>query len=249
MNRCSRAAYDRRMSAAPHPPLYLHEEILLLALKDEKGTVEGGVMLEQALGGAILAELLLAGCVETVGPGQSPKIAAVGRAPVGDPILDDALERVRRRKKPIAASSLVSRFGETKDLRHRVARQLVRRGVLRADEDKVLWIFKRRIYPERDAAFERAILERVADAIFGQHEEVDARTTVLVGLAHATGLLGVHFDRKELKGQKRRIQKIAQGELVGRATQEAVEAAQAAIMVAAIMPAVTAAVIASSTSS
>ena len=38
--------------------LYLHEEILLLALKDEKGTFVAASY-EMALGGAILAELLL----------------------------------------------------------------------------------------------------------------------------------------------------------------------------------------------
>ena len=38
--------------------LYLHEEIMLLALKDEKGTISSGTY-QHAMGGAILAELLL----------------------------------------------------------------------------------------------------------------------------------------------------------------------------------------------
>ena len=39
--------------------LFLHEEILLLALKDEEGTIASGTTYEFAAGGAILAELLL----------------------------------------------------------------------------------------------------------------------------------------------------------------------------------------------
>ena len=39
--------------------LLLHEEVLLLALRDEKGTIASGTMYQYALGGAILAELLL----------------------------------------------------------------------------------------------------------------------------------------------------------------------------------------------
>ena len=39
--------------------LFLHEEIMLLALHDEKGTVAWGTYYQYALGGAILAELLL----------------------------------------------------------------------------------------------------------------------------------------------------------------------------------------------
>lgn len=224
--------------------LHLYEEILLLALKDEEGTVASGVMLAPALGGAILAELLIAGRVEAKGD-KRPKIRVVSKSPLGDPILDDALEAVRARKdKPLDAATWVGRFGALKDLKHRAARQLVRRKILRADEDTILWIFKRKVYPERDATAERAILARVGDAIFKSSREVDPRTTVLVGLAHATGLLRANFDRKRLKERKQRIQDIANGELVGRATKAAVEAAQAAVMVAAVMPAVTSAVIA-----
>ncbi len=41
--------------------LYLHEEIMLLALRDEQGTVEYGTNYVYAMCGGILAELLLAG--------------------------------------------------------------------------------------------------------------------------------------------------------------------------------------------
>jgi hypothetical protein len=39
--------------------LYLHEAIMLLALKDKEGTVFSGVNYSYAIGGAVLAELLL----------------------------------------------------------------------------------------------------------------------------------------------------------------------------------------------
>ena len=39
--------------------LTLHEEILLLALRDEEGTIASGTNYSYALGGAILAELIL----------------------------------------------------------------------------------------------------------------------------------------------------------------------------------------------
>ena len=39
--------------------LFLHEEILLLALGDDKGTIIAGPMYVHAMGGAILAELFL----------------------------------------------------------------------------------------------------------------------------------------------------------------------------------------------
>ena len=39
--------------------LHLHEEIMLLALRDREGTVVSGTMYSYAIGGAVLAELLI----------------------------------------------------------------------------------------------------------------------------------------------------------------------------------------------
>ena len=47
------------------PQLLLHEELMLMALRDEKGTVEWRAsMSNYAIGGAILAELLLDGLIK-----------------------------------------------------------------------------------------------------------------------------------------------------------------------------------------
>ncbi len=39
--------------------LFLHEEIMLLALRDEEGTIASGTMYKYAIGAAVLSELLL----------------------------------------------------------------------------------------------------------------------------------------------------------------------------------------------
>jgi hypothetical protein len=39
--------------------LFLYEEVMLLALRDEEGTIASGTMYQYAIGAAILAELLL----------------------------------------------------------------------------------------------------------------------------------------------------------------------------------------------
>jgi hypothetical protein len=46
------------------------------------------------------------------------------------------------------------------------------------------------------------------------------------------------FDKRQLKGRKARIQQVVNGELTGKATREAIEAMQAAVMVACIIPAI-----------
>jgi hypothetical protein len=62
-------------------------------------------------------------------------------------------------------------------------------------------------------------------------------------LANSTGLLKIVFDKKKLKGRKARIKQIVDGEITGKAATEAIQAMQAAVMVACIMPSITAATV------
>ena len=137
----------------------------------------------------------------------------------------------------------VSRFAHVRNVKHRVAQDLCRSGVLKADEDKVLWIFRRKIYPEVDPRPEREIIQRLDKAIFGV-SPVDGRTTALVAIAHSSNLLKNAFEKKRLKERKHRIQDIVDGNAAGKAAKDAVQAAQAA---AALAAAVAAASIATTT--
>ncbi len=217
--------------------LHLHEEIMLLALRDKEGTVFSGTMYNFAIGGAVLAELLMEKRidVETV---KEKKWARVLIAdPVGDPLMDECLSKIAGAKKRTQLRDWVSKFAQTKNLKHRVAGELARRRILRIDEDKVLWIFSRKIYPEVDPNPEREVIERLRAAIFGEGGEVDPRTVVLLSLGASADLLRLVFDKKQLKSRKARIQQVVNGELTGKATKEAIEAMQAAVMVACIIPA------------
>jgi len=230
--------------AAARPDLYLHEEVLLLALRDDKGTIESRAgWYSLALGGAILSELLLAGRVE-VADDKKKLVDLVQAAPLGDDILDECLQRIAGAKRRRSATAWVQAFAGMRRLRHRVAAGLARRGILKDSEQAVLLVFKRKIYPTIDPAPERALRERLRRAIFRDSKEVDARIGVLVALAHATGLLRVHFDRHDLKRRKARLEAIAKGDRIGGATRQAVQAAQAA----AAMAAVSAATVAATTS-
>lgn len=219
--------------------LRLHEELLLLALHDDKGTMLGS-MYGATAGGAILAELLLESRVEVQTERKRQFVVLRDSRMTGAPILDDALERIRTAKRRASPAAWVSRFSQTKDLRHRTAQDLVVRGILRAEEDKVLFLFPRRLYPTVDAAPERAIVERLRKAIFSD-TEVPERTAVLAALANAGGMLGHVFDKKALKARKARLEQIASGEIATRATKEALAAIQTAASVAATVAAVSAA--------
>jgi len=213
--------------------LTLYEEILLIALDDKKGTTGLESMHKSAMGGAILAELVLAGAV-TVGDDKKKLVTVTGGADVTDPLLVECLELVQAAKKPKKASHWVLKFAGRKDLTKRVARQLVAKGILKEDRDKVLGLFKRTIFPERDGGAERDLVARLRHAVFTSSNQVDERTVVIAVLANATSLLPRLFAKKKLKERKQRLENLASGRVAGAATKEAVEAMRAAAMVAVI---------------
>jgi hypothetical protein len=219
--------------------LHLYEEIMLLALRDEEGTVASGAMYNYAVGGAILAELLLEQRLRIEEPKKNRKLVTLAsRTPVGDELIDECLERIagaKRRKRP---ETWVSHFSSIKQLKHRVATRLCQRGILKADEDKILLLFTRKIYPEINPEPERRMIERLRHAIFTDAEGIDPRTMVLVSLASATSILPAVFTKKDLKARKKRIKQVVNGEVTGKAAKDAIEAMQAAVMVACIMPAI-----------
>lgn len=222
------------MKTARH--LSLYHEVTLLALKDEKGTVESGAYILPAIGAAILSELLLSGRVEIESEGKKSFTRVVSTEVLGDDLLDECLQRIHASKKRHKLQTWVTRFSNTKNLRHRVALDLCARGVLRASQDKVMFVFKRRIYPEIHPKPEREIVARLKKAIFGAGP-VDPRTVALVAIAQAANLLKNAVDRKRLKDRKERIKRITSGEATGRAAKDVIEAAQAAAAISVIIAA------------
>jgi hypothetical protein len=172
----------------------------------------------------------------TIGKDKKREVTLARGASVEDPLLAECLERIQAEKKTKKAAHWVQKFAGTKDLKNRAARQLVTKGVLKEDADKVLGIFPRTIYPESDPGPEKELRERLYWAIFTSAQQVEPRTVVVTALLQGTGMLPKVFDKKKLKDRKKRLEKLTSGQVVGSAAKEAVEAAQAAVLVATMVP-------------
>ncbi|WP_213998223.1 GPP34 family phosphoprotein [Arsukibacterium sp.] len=216
-------------------PLFLYEELMLLALRDEEGTIATGYI-EYAVAGAIMAELLLTQRI-SLENSRKQLVQVQNAETTDDPLLDECLNKIMDGKRRGSLRTWVSRVAGIKNLKHKVARRLCERGILHADEDKVLFIFKRRIYPQINPLPEKEIVERLRMAIFTDSDQLDPRSVVLISLADGVGLLGQTFGRKEVKARRERIKTIVKGELTGQVTKEVISACQTAVLVAAIMPA------------
>jgi hypothetical protein len=206
--------------------LTLYEEVLLLALDDRKGTSALDSGHANAMGGAILAELVLLGALR-IATDKKKLVDAEPGQQVDDPLLAECLALVQNAKRQKSAVYWVLKFARVKDLKNRVARGLVSKGVLNESHDRALGVFPRAIFPARDAGPEQALIERLRQAVLTDADPVDERTLVVAVIAHATSLLSKAIDKKLLKGRKARLKHLAEDQSAGAATAEAVKAVQA----------------------
>ncbi|MDV6314906.1 GOLPH3/VPS74 family protein [Idiomarina sp. HP20-50] len=112
-------------------------------------------------------------------------------------------------------------------------------------ERKVLWVFERQVYPEVNPEPEQQLRQAMRHAVLSDGDEVEPRVAITVALANSAKLLPQIFSKQELKDRKERIKQLENGELISKAAKEAVQAIEAAVMIAVIMPAITAATVTS----
>lgn len=217
--------------------LLLAEELLLIALDDEKGTTSSSVSVDPGLAGALLLDLIAAGSLVEMGDA----LAAGDGAPPSHPLLAEALAAVRAKGEPKKAKHWVDRLPkELKPIKGRVAEGLVDRGVLGEEQHKTLGLISTRRYPAADGAPERALRARL-EATLVHGLEPEPRTARLVALLQAVDLVGAAVPKEQKKAAKARAKNVAESSAVGTAVKRAVDEIAAAVTIAATSGAVAAA--------
>ncbi|MFI5765445.1 GPP34 family phosphoprotein [Streptomyces sp. NPDC051563] len=217
----------------------LAEEIMLLSLDDESGSVKQRAVVGWAVAGALLLELVLAERVRVSGK----YLELADAPPTGEELLDGRVELLRAwvggRDRRRVTEWL------TKDQAKAVApvvERLVGRGVVVEERRKALGVFPVRRYPEADGTAERALRERLAAAVV-EGAEPDERTASLIAVIHAAGLHGLAFPGSPRKEITARTEAIADGQWAAGSIRTAIrdmQMAMAAVAVATTTAAATA---------
>ena len=97
--------------------LHLHEEIMLLALRDKEGTIDLGVNYQYAIGGAISAELLMKGRIAVEQVRKKKLVHVVNTESLYDPLIDECLGKIVNAKRRATLQTWVSRFAGVKKLK------------------------------------------------------------------------------------------------------------------------------------
>ncbi len=216
--------------------MLIAEDLLLLLLDDAKGTVSTWGKTDALLGGAVLAELAVAGLVtleEHESIWRTDKVSATEPAPTDlDPVLAAALARIAEKDR--RASSLVGPIG--KGLEQRLAARLAERGILERRDGKVLGLFPRTTWPTADTTHEQEV-RRAVTACLVEGADPDQRTGTLIALlaaidhAHSAVTEGTTAKKRDLE---KRAKQVAQGQWAAKAVKDAVDAATAAMVTAVV---------------
>lgn len=215
----------------------LAEEFALLTHDDDGKSVAEGADIDNGLGGALLLELALAGKVDV----RDKKVVVLDAEPTGDPLVDVALNQIARDSTPRKPSHWVGQFA--KNAREQVMQRLVAAGVVRRDEDKVLWVFPRTLYPAVDGVEPAAEAEarvRMRTAVTSSGP-VEPRTAALCALVAATGLDKKVFHDLDTRQVKARLKEIGEGNWAATAVKKVIEEIQVMLAMVVVTAAVTAA--------
>lgn len=210
--------------------LTLAEELLLLGLHDEKGTVlmAASTGLTYGLAGAALIELERAGLVRIEGK----DLVAAPRGTTRDPILDEVLDAIRSSPKTRRIDHWVGRFGRSGSLKKKLLARLVEKGILVREEGRLLWLFPTSRYPQLDPRPEAGVRERIRSGVMGVPSPGE-REGALISLVHACDLIGILFEKGERREAKAKAKAITRRQPIGGAVARAVEAVRAAVIIAA----------------
>ncbi|MFF4871897.1 GPP34 family phosphoprotein [Streptomyces sp. NPDC000961] len=206
----------------------LAEEIMLLSLDDASGAAQEKQSASWAVAGGILLDLVLAGRVAVEGG----RLRVTDPTPTGVPLLD---ERLRRIAEWAGRKSRVPKVTEwlTKDHPKAVRAtvdSLCGRGLVRAEQHKVLGLFPVTRYPEADGSVERELRDRLRAVVLGGARP-DTRTAGLLALVHGAKLHRVAFPEVPRKEIAPRLEQIAAGQWASEDVRRAIRDMQAAMTV------------------
>ncbi|AHF05953.1 GOLPH3/VPS74 family protein [Desulfitobacterium metallireducens] len=192
--------------------LDLSEELLLLAVHEEKGSIpfDASNKIDFCLAGALLIELELMNRVKA----DKKTLQVINRTSTGNSRLDTLLNLIDHSKKVRSPSYWITKSkGTFKHLRHEYLEQLVNQGILREEERQIFWIFPSTAYPLRDTLLKREIRDRVRLVIL-REETPSPRTARLIALVHACGLTNTIFDKEERKDARKKVKALAKEDLL-----------------------------------
>ncbi|HOW97187.1 MAG TPA: GPP34 family phosphoprotein [Kiritimatiellia bacterium] len=197
------------------------EEIVLLALDEKEGVITElpHQALHAAMSGAVLMELCLLNRVDV----DAKQMKVVDTTPTGEPILDAVLKDLQGSHPEHTLAYWLNRMAGHHA--HEILRLsftgLVRKGVLREEKHRFLWVFPDRRYPRLNDREFIEVRARLRQALLGT-DIPEVRDIVLVSLLNACRLIPRILADDELPRAHARIAQLSRLDLIGQALAQSI---------------------------
>lgn len=217
--------------------MLIAEELFLLLRRDDGKPESASAQRGYGLAAAVITDLVLAERI-TLGDDKDPRMTVLVPGPTGRPVLDAALARLEERDGKKLSSLVTDR---KMSVEQPVATALAAAGVIRVEEKRALGIVPTK-YPVLDPEPERRIREQLRVVLQGGTARPEDATllAILQGLGVVKKVLPDETGSLGRRDLKRRIEEVSTDIQAGEAVAKAVAAMNAAIMTAAIIPAIAA---------
>lgn len=211
-------------------------EELFLLLTHEGGGRAAMSQRGWGLTAGVLTDLLLQERIE-LSEDKDPKLVQVDPSPTGDPVLDAVLPTLAERRGRRLSRLVKDRKLDPTEV---IGRGLAEAGVVRAEPTSFLGI-RRTSFPQVDGEPEAQLRNRLRRTLAGEAapQPTDGPVlAILQGLGVLKKILGPQLGGLKGRALKERVAQIAAQTPAAEAVKRAVDQLMAAVMTAAVMPAV-----------
>jgi len=213
--------------------LNLVDELLLLALDDEKGTfISDSFSFAYGISGAVMLELILENKIEVC----NQKVCAKDKTTTGEEILDDYLKLIILSKKERSIKDWVQLFGEkAESIINDTIEKLIENGILTKRKEKFLWVFSVNNYPAQNSELENILRDRLHDIIMND-KKPELKELMLLSLIESCDLSSEVFGKEKSKAYKGKIKEIVEATELTKLINEAIaEVSDALVALSVVM--------------
>lgn len=201
--------------------LSLMEELLLLALKEEKGTFTftASSRINYCLAGAILMELELLKRIRVA----KKTVEVIERASTRNTRLDAALKLIDSHSCLRAPDYWITKLpGMLKPLRQEIMQEMAEKALVREEEHSVLIFFTQNRYPVRDLRAKKDIFDHLQKVLL-RGESPNPRTVKLIGLVSTCGLIYPLFNQDDWKEAHKRAKNVITKDILTQAVKRTIQ--------------------------
>lgn len=224
--------------------LSILEKITLIALDDDTGKwVTDSMRLNYALAGGVLLLLTQKSKIKI----EDNKISTIDSSKTDNYILNDAIDLIVGLNNGKAINIIYKLARLIRKLKDGIVIDLIKKGILKKQEGKVLWLFSTTNYPMVDSTLENKVKAEQIEIVENNKPIENDDNLFLLSVLINCNLEKEVFGKNAKKSLiSKRINEITSGDSIGKTTNQAMAQMQAAMTMLMVSTAATSGVIASS---